>query len=659
MLRRTLSIATLLLLSIVLFAQDEYQALEWGVVSSDDLAMTTYSHDSTAQAVVLADEGFATVVYGQGMRYQYVLHRHRQVKILHEAAAEDYGDATIYFYHKDNKENIRNLEAQTIAPDGTTMKVEASEIYWEKINEYWSKMTFSFPNVSVGSILEYRYVHNSQRVMIPDEWTFRESIPVRSSFYRFDCIVPLNYTYFLLGVNFMTKEELEDGRSRLSYGDTEIIVSGPSFWMKNGTAVKIEPFMTTPEDYYIKALFQASESISFSGATTSFYSTWEEACSDLLELDDLGGAYTKKRHYRKLLAAAEEAITPGATQEETVYQISQFITEQIKWSGRRGFRTDMTVDDAFARHEADLAEIQYAGLALLREYGMDAHPVLLSTRDNGAMIKAFPFLDQFNYVILLVEVDGRQKLMDFSDPLLKPGVVQMQALNSHGFLLNEEKPVWIDLNLPVMKDILVWKGEIKVDGSISGEMTCTMSAFSARSERAAMEEEELEEIWSDRLPEGGTFAALKAQNVDDVRKAIKVEGAFEVPDAGFANDDFLYVNPTIYASLNENPFTLEKRDYPIDFPYPFEEKSIYTYDMPEGYAVESLPEQTSVNLPNGAATLNYLCKERDGQIKIIIQFRVQKTLFPPEEYPALRDLFEELENKMQEQIVLRKTETSN
>ncbi|MEO0724096.1 MAG: DUF3857 domain-containing protein [Bacteroidota bacterium] len=654
-----LSLTVLLFCSTLTFTQDVYQDLEWGEISPVDLHMTVYSKDSTAQAVVLGDQGYVVVGYDQSGRYEYVLRRHRRVKILHEAAVDDYGDVQIYFYHKDRLDNLRNINAQTIAPDGTVASIKKDDVYFEQLNEYWSRATFSFPNVAVGSVLEYRYVHESKRLLVPDEWTFREPIPVRSSYYTFACNVPLVYSYLLRGAEYMDSEVVDEGQEIFRLEDTEIHVNGASFWMKNGAAVKEEPFMTTVEDYYIKVRFQASEEIISSGYSRSFYSTWKEACRDLLNLDNLGGAFSKKRYFKNLLEAAQSAINTEVKQSEIVYQVTQFIAEQIKWSGRRGVRTDITLDEAFARHEADLPEIQYAGLVLLREFGIEAHPVLLSTRDNGAMIRAFPFLDQFNYVILLVEVDGHEQLLDLSDPLLRPGVVQVQALNSHGFLLDKDRPQWIDLDLPVLQDVLVWRGLISSNGLLKGDMTCTFSTFSARNERLAIAEDKLNASWSDRLPEGGTITGLEVQDVTDLRKPLKIQGQFEVPNAGFVNDDFLYLTPTIYARINENPFTLNKRDYPIDFPYPFEEKSIYTYDLPEDYVVESLPESLDLNLPNGDASLHYLCQEKNGKVNMIIQFRVQKTLFPPEEYPALRDLFEELENKMQEQIVLRKTETSN
>ena len=653
---RVSGILVMLLCTCVVFSQEEYEALSWGEVSPEDLAMTIYPQDSSAQAVVLADEGYAVVETNESGRYHYALRRHRQVKILQEAAVGKYGDVSIYYYHKDRLDQLRNLKAQTIAPDGTVSEVKSSEMYREEVNEYWSKLTFSFPNVVVGSVLEYRYQLNSRRIVVPEEWAFREAIPVRSSYYQFNCTVPVVYTYLLRGAEFMTRETISDMAEILRMGDTEIHVSGTKFWMKNGTAVIPEPFMTTEEDYYIKVRFQATESMSSMGYTQSYFGSWEETCRELLEFDNVGGAFSKKRQYKKLLEAATTAIEPTEDKAELVYRISRFVTEQIKWSGRRGFRTDITLDEAFERHEADLPEVQYAGLALLREFGIEADPVILSTRDNGAMIRAFPFLDQFNYVVLLAKIDDRLQLLDFSDPLLKPGIVRIDALNNNGFLLKEDNPSWINLAFPVAQDILAWNGEISPEGAVKGEMRSTMSSFSARSERATLKEQSMEECWSKRLPEGSTLAELEALDLDDVRKTLTVKGSFEVPDMGFVNDDYMYFSPTIYSSFVKNPFVREKRDYPIDFPYPFEEKSVYSYTLPAGYVVESLPENVNLTLPNSDAMFQYMARERDGKVSILVLLRVEKTLYPPDQYEALRSIFEAAASKLEEQVVLRKSE---
>jgi len=641
---------------VALTAQtSNYQPLEWGAVAAEDLQMTFYAPDTTASALVLGDEGYMDVGKDNSGQYEWLLRRHKRLKILTEAALNKYTDVVIYYAHKDGTDNVRQISAHSIAPDGTITEVKKSDVFHEKINEYWSKAIFAFPEVKVGSVLEYRYELFSHRVLSPPPWNFRGPLPVRSSYFQFDCKVPVTYTYLLQGAEYMQVEKSAQGGDILHLGDTRIHIDGTRFWMQNGGAVKEEPFMTSLEDYYINVRFQASATTStITGLTTPVYGTWESTTQELIEDVDLGQNYRKSKRYKNLLQAAELVIDKDASKEEVLFAINRFITKEIPWSGKYGMRAIQSPDEAFTKHEGSIAEIQYAAIALLRAYGIKAYPVLLSTRDNGSMITSFPFLNQFNYVIVIVEINDIARLIDFSDPLLKPGIIREEALNGLGFMVHDDAPAWITLGLPPVQDVFAWNGEITSEGTLIGEMKATMNTLSAKADRQRMLTHSIEDIWTQRLPNGGSWRELTANNQDDIREDLSIQGKFEVPEAGFANEDFLYVSPFIHTNFFENPFQQESRNYPVNFPYAFEERSVYQYQMPAGYAVESLPENLNVILPNNDASFQYLIREKNKKISIISTLKVAKTLYPPEEYEALRELFASAVQKMQEQVVLKK-----
>lgn len=622
--------------SSVISAQiSTYQPLEWGSVPAEDLQMTSYTLDTTASALVLGDEGYMNVGKDNSGQYEWLLRQHKRLKILSEAALDKVTDVSIYYAHKGGTDNLRQISAHSIAPDGTVTEVKKGDIFHEKINEYWSKASFAFPEVKVGSVLEYRYEHYSHRVLSPQSWSFRGPLPVRSSYFQFDCYVPITYTYLLQGAEYMTVEKSELGEDILHLGDTHIYIDGTKFWMQNGGAIQEEPFMTAVEDYYVKVRFQASATTStITGLSTPVYGTWESTNKELLESADFGQNYQKNKRYKNLLEAAESVIAKDLPEEDLLYEINRFITKEIPWSGKYGMWAIQSPNEAFAKHEGSIAEIQYAALALLRQYGIKAYPVLLSTRDNGSMITSFPFLNQFNYVIIIVEINDIARLVDFSDPLLKPGIIREEALNSVGFMVHETSPSWINLGLPIVQDIFAWNAEITADGMLVGEMKSTMNTFSARADRLRMQTQSLDDIWAERLPNGSSWNEITATNEEDVRENLRIEGKFEIPEAGFVNENFLYLSPVIHTNFSKNPFQREQRDYPVNFPYAFEEKSVYQYQMPVGYIVESLPENTNIILPNNDAAFQYMIREKDNKISIISKLKVSKLNYLPEEYPA-------------------------
>lgn len=67
------------------------------------------------------------------------------------------------------------------------------------------------------------------------------------------------------------------------------------------------------------------------------------------------------------------------------------------WNGDYGKYTDQNISKAFKEGKGNVAEINLLLVALLKETGLQANPVLISTQSNG--IPIFPTLEGFNYVI--------------------------------------------------------------------------------------------------------------------------------------------------------------------------------------------------------------------------------------------------------------------
>lgn len=637
------------------FAQiTDFVKMDWGKIPLEDLQMDRYPADTTATALVLGDEGYMNILIFIDGNYQSVLNRHKRIKILTKAGLEECTDIAIPYVHIGSREYVHKIMAQTIHPDGTIIPLKKEDIFRERINKSWSKVIFAFPDAKAGSVIEYSYELLSKEVFSPTPWAFRGALPIRSSFFHFDSKAPISYTYLLQGAEYMKIEKQESYLESFSIDDTRIDIDRGKFWLQNGRAIQKEPYMTALEDYYLNLRFQASSIINTSGRITPINDTWKETAEKLLKDENLGQNFTQKKNYKKLLRAAKAVIDKRLPEEELLYAINRFITKEISWSGEYGIWGANSPNQSYELHEGSVAEIQYAALAILREFGFSAHPVLLSTRDNGAMIKTFPYIAQFNYVVVSVEMDGTPCFADFTEPMLKPGLIREGALNGAGFLLQKNHPSWIPLSIPMVKDVFVWDAIITEKGAIEGEMEATMSSLSALQERKQLQGFTIEKAWSNRLSNGGTWSKLDTLNTANIRKDLIIQGTFEVPNAGFLNGDYLYITPITYTNFSENPFLREQRDYPVNFPYSFEEKSIYQYQIPAGYIVEYAPEDMSAMLPNKDLVFQYLVHHKDRVINIESIIRVNKQDYTPQEYPALRDLFDQMAQKMQEQIVLRK-----
>jgi hypothetical protein len=128
----------------------------------------------------------------------------------------------------------------------------------------------------------------------------------------------------------------------------------------------------------------------------------------------------------------------------------------------------------------------------------------------------------------------------------------------------------------------------------------------------------------------------------------------ELSDHGTEGGGVIYLDPFIANKLAENPFKLEKREYPVDFGSPQEDTYMLSLELPESYEVEELPKTLAVGLPGNAGRYVYSVSRMGNKVSITSTLLITKTLFTPEEYGNLREFYNQVVAKQAEQIVLRK-----
>jgi hypothetical protein len=111
----------------------------------------------------------------------------------------------------------------------------------------------------------------------------------------------------------------------------------------------------------------------------------------------------------------------------------------------------------------------------------------------------------------------------------------------------------------------------------------------------------------------------------------------------------------LFETIEKNRYTLEDRKYPVDYNYPISEVYSFNYTLPAGYKVESLPGSVTLKLPDNSISVSYKIQSSDNKIKIEYRRDVKKILFLPDEYIALKNLYDQLVKKHAEQIILKKS----
>src|SRR4051812_36613277 len=150
----------------------------FGKIDNTDLEMKACDFEKDANAEVLFEKG--NVYFGAEL-LSITNEMHRRIKIFNDNG-KDEADVHIKFFSGDHLEYITGLQAETInLVDGKQeiTRLDKKLVYTKAIDKYWSEITFTFPNVKPGSVIEYKYNLGTNSPSDFPDWDFQDKLPVR------------------------------------------------------------------------------------------------------------------------------------------------------------------------------------------------------------------------------------------------------------------------------------------------------------------------------------------------------------------------------------------------------------------------------------------------------------------------------------------------
>ena len=253
-----------LLVTFLGFSQDYNVAME---VFKSDLELTSYSKDSTANALVIYDYGNSFV---DDKTFWLRVQNEQKIKILRTEGI-DRGQFEVKLYKgKTSKEKIENIK-------GTTYNLENGEIrkthltktaIFEEENENYTLVRFVLPNVKVGSVITVSYETQSRFMSKYQPWYFQGEDPVLYS--EYNTSIPANYEYHIkrVGAIPFDTHDISLKKQCLVLGNgASADCSISKYIMKNIPAYKPEDYTTTSLNYTSRIEYEMSVIKTFDGRT--------------------------------------------------------------------------------------------------------------------------------------------------------------------------------------------------------------------------------------------------------------------------------------------------------------------------------------------------------------------------------------------------------
>ena len=631
------------------------QKMELGILTESEKAFSLYEKDTTATAVYLYE-------YGDNyfeIRDDYIwliTKYHAKIKILKKEGFEHANIEIPLYRTKDRKEKLVNVKAIT-HNNQAKIYVNKSEVFEEVVSEKGSLVKFTFPNVQEGSIVEYEYEMQSPFYFNFTGWNFQSEIPKIYS--EFNAKIPGNWIYnrSLKGGLSLDVNEAEIVKGCFKFPGTkrDSDCEALKYVIKDIPAFKdSEEYMLSSNNYRSKIEFELSEYKSFYGGTEKYTKSWQDVDKEFKTDKDLGSQLRKKNFFEKNVD--HQLLTEGddLTRAKNIYQ---FVKNHFTWNEEFGIWHNNKVKTAFDDKTGNVAEINITLINLLNAADLKSDMMLMATRKRGLPKKTHPVMNDFNYLIAKVDIDGETYLLDATDKYMPFGMLPFRCLNYYGRVMDfDNESYWYDI-LPESSNAIMIRAQMTLDPfnkKLSGIFDFINTGYKKVSQdeilETTKEEEYLEKLEEEISDDFHIISHEKNLKYSDDKK-ITERFNFEIENL-FQGDN-IYLNPFVIKFFEKNPFVSTERNYPIDFGYPMKYQYILNMKIPEGYKLKSLPEGKNFTLPNSGGLLKLsVIDNESGTLNLFFTFDLNSAHYSNEYYSGIKQLFNEAVNGQNQSLIV-------
>lgn len=648
--------------------KEKLPVFKYGKIELSEFETRPSGADSAAAAVKLFDVGNGYFEIGPGGSFVYIFERHVRYRIIHKKGY-DLADLEIRLYRdgKGNEEKVDIINAATYNLNNG--KIEISKMagdakFTNQVDNKHIIKKITLPNVKEGSIIEYRYRTKSDFTFKLDDWYFQEKYPTIYS--AFSITIPEYYFYKIEAGGYYDINKLDPidniQTMNLSNGagkseTLSIKTTKTQYYIKNIPAIKEESYITTLDDYVSKIGFELNATHFPQEGYKEYTSTWPKIIKEMMDNDNFGGYIQKKNPGRELI---KEIIKDETTPEGKMNLIFNYVKNNIKWDNKYRVYTEAnSPKSVLEKRSGNSSEINLLLLNLLDAAGLESYPVIISTRENGTH-PGYPLATKFNSVIVMTVTGAQQNLLDAVNKNNTPGLLNYANLNHRGLKIDRSSKAgeWISTdNINTSRNSISYNLTLDSENKLKGTLSISRSNYEGLQVRnayqAAKNQEEFLKNYKNDKP-GLEISNYKIENLDKAEEALIESMDVTIEDNIEAAGNLSYFMPLLYERTKENPFTLEERNYPVDFAYPKEENYHISIELPVGYKPDQLPKNEKFQLPENGGSFTIMYAMNDNKLNMVSKISLLKSTYSSDEYYNLKELFKNIVRKQAEQIVLKK-----
>jgi len=637
-----LSLAFFVFFVVPALAQKE----DWLPITQQDLEIRQVPGNPGADAIQLY---FADYINDQDQN-EFFYYR---IKILNEKGNR-HADVEIAIPPNGS---ISGLKARTIHPDGKITEFTGKPFQKVLIKGRGIKFlakTFTMPDVTVGSIIEYKYKIDWPWIIIDNSWTIQHELYTVKESFRMK-----PYTGVIEG--FESGHQVAALYSHMPNNIKPLQKDGGfQLEVESMPAFEAEGYMPPQEDFTPQMRFfyvdrEASSADKFwQEAGRKWNSEVERFIGNRKEINQaaaeaIGNETDSEQKLRKLYARAQQI-------RNLTYERERTDEEQKK----ENLKANQNVADVLVRGSGYRDDISRLFVAMARAAGFDAAIVRAGNRKDRFFDKGLLSRRQLDSEIVTVSLAGKDLYLDPGTLFCPYGYVRWLHTSGSGLKLDKKGGSFVSIpGAPYSQAMTKRTADMVLDeqGSLKGTITVKFEGGEALEHRLdALDTDEagrkksLEDELQDWLPGGAIIKLAKVEGWKTNDGPLTASFDVEMPGYSSAVGKRLLLPAYLFQAKQMDAFKHSERKFPVYFAYAFGELDKVSIKIPTGYTLESVPKAQDARL-SYAAYQNVV--EFDGK-QLITQriLQVNGIFFRVELYPEVKDFFSKVQAGDEQQAVL-------
>ncbi|MCU0651327.1 MAG: DUF3857 domain-containing protein [Candidatus Omnitrophica bacterium] len=571
---------------------------------------------------------------------------HYIVKILNERGKEDFSESHIDY--DTTYEKVELEYARTIKPDGTVVDVGTRHI--RDVSKYLNFPLYSnahifiisFPEIAAGAVIDYKLkIYRNQLVNKKD---FVSVYPLQTS----EPIIRADFTLTLPTGKPLHIKKINDQYNNFTAD------LGPKIDEENNRVICRWQFKNIPQiipeaNMPPQAEINPAILISSFNSWQDIYDWWNGLCRGKILADE-----AIKAKVKALTADKKSA-------QEKAREIYNFCAKDIRYVaveyGQAGYEPHQA-GDIFKNKYGDCKDQAILLVTMLREAGLEAYPVLISTKDYYNLNADFPSM-LFNHAIAAVFFGEKAVFMDPTAETCSFEDLPAGDQNRRVLVFKKNNYEIKDIPFyPAEHNLIKQVLKIKINPNETIDAAKIISSY-GRYDQAQRywllytPPELIGETLKEKIQNisiGATLKDYRIRNLHNLSVPVVLEYDFSGPEY-LTNGGALRIMPQL-ASLDNTLVAKEKRKYPLEFDCLDRQEAIFEVAIPTQFVIKYIPESISEDSPWMKFSAEYMQGTDRVSLKQVIELK--KDLIPQAEYAEFKAFFEKLAKRIKQRVILER-----